>query len=110
MAAVPYNSDKKADYLDAEVTGHSPLAGAGEATPSKHSLDGDDEDAAVVGFYDLPLEERRKERKFLWKLDLVYVTVAMVAFVFKVRQRRCGSSLTARLSTRITSRTPMCLA
>ncbi|KAL1410714.1 hypothetical protein Q8F55_001656 [Vanrija albida] len=84
MASLPYSDKtKEADYLDAEVThGGGAVAGTGAATPdSKHSLD---EDTPIVDFYDLPLEERRKERKFLWKLDLVYVTVAMVAFVFKI--------------------------
>lgn len=33
---------------------------------------------------ELTPEEKRAERRFLWKLDLVYCFVAMVAFIFKI--------------------------
>jgi hypothetical protein len=33
---------------------------------------------------DLTPAQRRRERIFLWKLDLIYCAVAMVAFVFKI--------------------------
>lgn len=33
---------------------------------------------------ELSPEERRAERRFLWKLDLVYCLVAMIAFIFKI--------------------------
>lgn len=55
------------------------------------ALNNDWEDKTEVGSteelkaeVELSPEEKRAERRFLWKLDLIYCLVAMVAFIFKI--------------------------
>lgn len=51
------------------------------STPETGSVDELDKPSS---YDELSPAEKRRERVFLWKLDLIYCTVAMIAFVFKV--------------------------